>query len=72
MQEQKYSFGFQDEVDLGDRVRMRFQTPWPEGVARWLLMFGDEVAIEEPESLHIRVQSLVEGLRDHYADKVSD
>lgn len=69
LQEQKYSFGFQDEADLGDRVRMRFQTPWVEGVARWVLMFGNEVTIEEPESLFIRVQSLVDELRGHYAEK---
>ncbi len=71
MQEQKYSFGFQDEADLGDRVRMRFQTPWMEGVARWLLMFGNEVTIEEPESLQVRMQALIEELQNHYAEKVS-
>ena len=68
LQEQKYSFGFQEEVDLGDRVRMRFQTPWLEGVARWLLMFGKEVTIEQPESLQLLIQSLVEKLREHYTE----
>jgi predicted DNA-binding transcriptional regulator YafY len=71
LQEQKYSFGFQNETDLGDRVRMYFQTPWLEGLARWLLMFGSEVTIEEPESLHIRMQTLVEGLQEYYAEKVT-
>ncbi len=71
LQEQKYSFGFQDEVDLGDRVRMRFQTPWVEGMARWLLMFGQAVAIEEPELLQSRMRSLAEALREHYAEKAS-
>ena len=70
MQEQRYFFGFQEEVDLGDRVRMWFQTPWMEGLARWLLMYGKDVTIEEPESLQTRMQSLVEGLREHYEEKV--
>lgn len=71
IQEQKYSFGFQQEEDLGDRMRMRFQTPWMEGLARWLLMFGNRVTIEQPESLQSRMQILTEGLREHYAEKVN-
>lgn len=66
IQEQKYSYGFQQEDDLGDWVRMHFQTPWPEGLARWLLMFGNTVTIEQPESLTVRMRALVEELQGHY------
>jgi predicted DNA-binding transcriptional regulator YafY len=68
MQEQKYAFGFQQEDDLGDRVRMHFQTPYLEGLARWLLMYGNAVTVEQPESLQTMVQNLVEELQVHYLE----
>ena len=67
--EQKYAYGFQDEDDLGDHVRMRFQTPYPQGLARWLLMFGNTVMIEQPDSLQTLMQTLIEEMRVHYLEK---
>lgn len=64
--EQRYSFGFQREEDLGDQIRMWFQTPWLQGMARWLLMFGNTVTIEQPDSLQQLMQKLAEGLSEHY------
>ncbi|GAB4018919.1 helix-turn-helix transcriptional regulator [Spirosoma koreense] len=67
MQEQRHSYGFQREEDLGDRVRMVFQTPYLEGLARWLLMFGKAVTIEEPVELHNMMQALAHEIQSHYA-----
>lgn len=69
MQEQRYAYGYQDETALGEHVRMRFQTPYLEGLARWLLMFGNTVTIEQPHSLQTLMQTLVEEVRDHYLEK---
>lgn len=68
MQEQKYTFGFQREDDLGDQVRMHFQTPYPEGLARWLLMYGNAATVEQPDSLRTMIQTLVEEVRVHYLE----
>lgn len=69
IQNEKYGFGFQDEEDLGEHVRMRFQTPYPEGLARWLLMYGNRIRIEKPDSLQARMRTLAEEVRDHYLEK---
>ena len=67
MQEERYAYGFQHEEDLGDQVRMFFQTPYLEGLARWLLMYGNAVTIEQSEALRTLVQKLVDELQAHYA-----
>ena len=67
MQDQKYVHGYQREEETGDQIRMFFQTPYPEGLARWILMFGNAVRIEQPDSLRTLVQNLVEELQTHYA-----
>lgn len=67
MQENRHGYGFQHEEDLGNRVRMHFQTPWLEGLARWLLMYGHTVAIEQPDSLRTLIQRLVEELNMHHS-----
>ncbi|GAB4031159.1 helix-turn-helix transcriptional regulator [Spirosoma jeollabukense] len=67
MHEQKHYFGFQHEEDMGDHVRMHFQTPYLEGLARWLLMYGNATTIEQPESLHTIMQRLAQEIQAHYA-----
>ena len=67
MQEQRYSYGFQHEDDLGDQVRMFFQTPYLEGLARWLLMFGKSVTIEQPDILRGLMQTLSDEIQSHYS-----
>ena len=66
LQEQRHAYGFQHEEDLGNRVRMVFQTPWVEGLARWLLMYGNTVTVEQPNSLQELMQTLVDKLQKHY------
>ncbi len=43
--EQRYLFGFVDEERQADGVKMRFLTPVPEYMARWLLQFTDDVEV---------------------------
>ena len=64
--EQKYAFGFQREEDLGDQVRMYFETSHLEGFARWLLMYSNAVIIEQPDALLDRMQELAKEVRVHY------
>ncbi|GAB3941344.1 hypothetical protein GCM10028805_04430 [Spirosoma harenae] len=66
MQEQKYAYGYHREEEIGDQIRMFFQTPYPEGLARWLLMFGNVAHIEHPDLLRTMVQNLVDELNAHY------
>ena len=66
MGEQKYTYGFQHEEPMGDLVRMHFLTPYVQGLARWLLMFGNTVTVEQPDLLLTTMQDLTENLRDHY------
>ncbi|GAB3698178.1 hypothetical protein GCM10027592_23030 [Spirosoma flavus] len=66
MSGEKYSFGFQREDDLGDSVRLHFQTPYPEGLARWLLMFGRSITIEQPDTLRTTMQQLANEIQAHY------
>ena len=50
-----------------DRIREFFQTPYLEGLARWLLMYGNAATIEQPESLRTLMQNLVTELQSHYS-----
>lgn len=43
--EQRYMFGFIDEERWPDGVQMRFLTPVPDYMARWLLQYLDEVTV---------------------------
>ena len=52
MGEQKYYMGFVEEEKLEDgRFRMKFVTPHYDYLARWLMMYGNEVEIENPPKL---------------------
>lgn len=66
MGEQKYTYGFQQEEPMGDFVRMHFLTPYIQGLARWLLMYGNTVTVEQPDLLLSMMQDLTEELREHY------
>lgn len=57
--EQKYYNGFISESNKGEYVEMFFLTAFPEGFARWFLMFGDHATIIRPESLKKRVEDLL-------------
>jgi predicted DNA-binding transcriptional regulator YafY len=60
-------YGAISQTDLGDRIRAEFMVDSMNYIARWLLMYGTAVEVEEPESLRIAVGELVEELHEHYS-----
>jgi len=66
LQEQRYAFGFISEEPEGDRIRMLFRTPFPEGLCRWLLSYGKSVCVESPESFRQLMRERAEEIAEHY------
>jgi predicted DNA-binding transcriptional regulator YafY len=62
----RYGYGFVSEEEHDGRIRMTFLTCYLKGITRWLLMFGNQVEIESPESVRDMMVQLVEELNDHY------
>jgi len=60
-------YGSISQTDLGDRIRAEFMIDSMNYLARWLLMYGTAVEVEEPESLRVTMGELVEELHEHYA-----
>jgi predicted DNA-binding transcriptional regulator YafY len=60
-------YGSISQVDLGDKIRAEFMIESENYIARWLLMYGTAVEIEEPESLRRTMGELVEELHEHYS-----
>ncbi len=55
-------FGYIDEIILENDVEMHFKTrDMKHGIARWLMMFADEIEVLEPEDLTFRMQELAIG-----------
>ncbi|MEM7298685.1 MAG: YafY family protein [Bacteroidota bacterium] len=68
MGEQKYFMGFVEETRLEDgNYRMKFVTPNYEYLARWLLMFGNEVDIESPSELQGLAATYSKELLEHHS-----
>ncbi len=65
-QTQKYYYGLVEQVVKGDRVLMTFLSPHLKGIARWLLIFGDQVDVIAPAELNSEIQTLVKALKQHY------
>jgi predicted DNA-binding transcriptional regulator YafY len=59
-------YGSISQVDLGDRIRVEFLMDNLNYIAKWLLMFGTSVEVEEPEELRSHLANLVEELHEHY------
>lgn len=59
-------YGSISQTDLGDRIRAEFMIDTLATMARWLLMYGSQVEIEEPEELRTLVAEMVEELHEHY------
>lgn len=65
-QQQRYAYGFVGEEELNGRVRMRFMTQFVDGLGRWLLMYGNGVTIEAPESLKDYMRTYAREVQAHY------
>ncbi|HMJ67544.1 MAG TPA: YafY family protein [Cyclobacteriaceae bacterium] len=59
-------YGSISQTDLGEKVRAEFMFDSLNYLARWLLMYGSAVEVEEPEELRRSVAELVEELHEHY------
>ncbi|CAA6829631.1 MAG: Unknown protein [uncultured Aureispira sp.] len=62
----KYYFGFVQQVEAGDLVRMKFLNSSMEFIARWLLQFGNRATVLEPLELKDRIKELATELYEHY------
>jgi predicted DNA-binding transcriptional regulator YafY len=67
--EQRYMFGFIDEERQQDGVRMRFLTPVPEYMARWLLQYTDDVEVIRGDSIKKALQRFSAQLSAHWGGK---
>lgn len=62
----KYYFGFVEQVEMEEAVRMRFLNSSMEFMARWLLQFGNQATVLEPLDLKSRIKQLATELYEHY------
>lgn len=67
--EQRYMFGFVDEERQQDGVKMRFLTPVPEYMARWLLQYTNDVEVISGDSIKKALQRFSHQLARHWAEK---
>lgn len=67
--EQKYMFGFIDEEQHQDSVKMRFLTHVPDYMARWLLQYLDDVEVIKGDSIKRALQSFSTQLDNHWNSK---
>lgn len=67
--EQRYMFGFIDEERQKDGVKMRFLTPVPEYMARWLLQYTDDVEVISGNSIKRALQRFSAQLSAHWGEK---
>jgi len=63
--EQRYMFGFVGEERVEDGVKMRFLTPVPEFMARWLLQYTDGVTVISGDSVLTALKRLTNQLVLH-------
>lgn len=66
VQEQRYMFGFVEEEQLPDGIRMRFLTHVPEYMARWLLQFTNGVKVIQGDTIKQALQRFSEQLSTHW------
>ena len=64
--EQRYLFGFVDEERREEGVKMRFLTPVPDYMARWLLQYVDDVEVIRGDSIREMLQRFSAQLAAHW------
>jgi len=60
-------YGSISQTDLGEKIRAEFMVDSTNYLARWLLMYGTAVEVEEPQELRNTMAELAEELHEHYA-----
>lgn len=66
MGDQKYYHGWTSEEKVEGGVKMTFLTSSVEYFARWLLIWGNGVTVQEPKSLQEKLQALSKELYQHH------
>lgn len=66
IKEQRMYFGYVSEEDKGDVVEMTFLTSSLFIFSKWLVSFGNQATIIEPQELNQEVIKLIEELQTHY------
>lgn len=66
----RYYYGFVSEEDLGERCRMTFLVGSLRNFGRWLLLYGNSVAIESPSRLSEIMEEIVDELATYYKANV--
>lgn len=59
----------EEEFETEDRVQVTFYFENVEYIARWLLRYGTDVDVVEPEALRESLQSRAQRLAEHYGDE---
>ena len=62
----KYYFGFVEQIEEKEVVRIKFLNSSLELIARWLLQFGDQATVIAPIELKDRLKTLARELYAHY------
>ncbi len=66
IQDQRFYYGFIEETKHDDFVDMKFITPYYEYLARWLLMYGNEVNVLSPPQLQGLMAKYSKELFEHH------
>ena len=69
LEQQRYYFGFVEEIKSGNYTVMTFLVTPLEYIAGWLLSHGDNVEIIHPAELRDIVNKMVEKLYSHYCNR---
>ncbi len=67
-QQQRYAYGFLSEETQDNRVKMIFLTQHPEGLGRWLMLFGNAATVEQPASLKTAILGFADEIKAHYME----
>lgn len=62
----KYYFGFVEQIEEEEAVRMKFLNSSIEIVSRWLLQFGNKATVLAPLELQTRIKELATELYQHH------
>jgi predicted DNA-binding transcriptional regulator YafY len=65
-QTQKFLYGFVQEKQKGNKIEMTFLIPRLDGIARWLLMFTNNIQVHSPKKLVSEIKHLLGELKKHY------
>jgi predicted DNA-binding transcriptional regulator YafY len=62
----KYYFGFLEQIEEEDVVRMKFLNSSMGIMARWLLQFGNQATVLAPAELQSKIKQIATELYEHY------